>query len=77
MKCSILFLLLACVSGAYGQTNASFYLATTGNDSNPGTQAAPLRPIQNAADTPRVGRTVNVREGIYEEHVDNKEAGKG
>ena len=44
-------------------------MATTGNDSNPGTQAAPWRTIQHAADTARAGSTVNVRGGIYEELV--------
>ena len=44
-------------------------MATTGNDSNPGTQAAPWRTVQHAADTARAGSTVNVRGGIYEELV--------
>ena len=70
MKFSILFLiLLTCVSAAVGQTNSSFYVATTGNDSDPGTQAAPWRTIQHAADTARAGSTVYVRGGIYEELV--------
>ena len=64
-----LSILLTCVSAAFGQTNTSFYVATTGNDSNPGTQAAPWRTIQHAADTARAGSTVNVRGGIYEELV--------
>src|SRR5450432_3339343 len=69
MKFSTLFILLACVSAAFGQPNSSFYVATTGNDSNPGTQAAPWRTIQHAADTVRAGSTVNVRGGVYEELV--------
>jgi len=69
MKFSSLVLLLACVSGAFGQPNSSFYVATTGNDSNSGTEAAPWRTIQHAADTARAGSTVNVRGGIYEELV--------
>src|SRR5580658_5871530 len=69
MKFSILITLLTCVSAALGQTNSSFYVATTGNDSNPGTQAAPWRTIQHAAETARAGSTVNVRGGIYEELV--------
>jgi hypothetical protein len=69
MKVSSLVILLACVSGAFGQPTSSFYVATTGNDSNPGTQSAPWRTIQHAADTVRAGRTVNVRGGIYEELV--------
>jgi hypothetical protein len=69
MKFSTLFILLACVSTAFGQPNSSFYVATTGADSNPGTQAAPWRTIQHAADTLRAGSTVNVRSGVYEELV--------
>jgi Right handed beta helix region len=75
MKSSTLFILLACVSGALAQPNSSFYVATTGNDSNPGTQSSPWRTIQHAADTARAGSTVNVRGGIYEEVVAIKESG--
>jgi hypothetical protein len=64
-----LVMLFVCVSRAFGQPNSSFYVSTTGNDSNPGTQAAPWRTIQHAADTARAGSTVNVRGGIYEELV--------
>src|SRR5450755_266020 len=69
MKFSTLVILLAGVSAAFGQTNSSFYVATSGNDSNPGTQAAPWRTIQHAANTARAGSTVNVRGGTYEELV--------
>ncbi|HET6176698.1 MAG TPA: right-handed parallel beta-helix repeat-containing protein [Candidatus Sulfotelmatobacter sp.] len=44
-------------------------MSTTGEDSNPGTQAAPWRTIQHASDTARAGSVVNVRGGIYEELV--------
>ena len=69
MKFSILAIFLACACGAYGQPNSSFYVATTGNDSNLGTQSAPWRTIQHGADKARAGSTVNVRGGIYEELV--------
>ena len=69
MTFSILLMLLACVSGAFGQSNPSFYVSTTGDDNNPGTQTAPWRTVQHAADTARAGSTVNVRGGIYEELV--------
>ena len=64
-----LFALFVCVSGAFGQANSAFYVATTGNDSNAGTQASPWRTVQHAVDTARAGSTVNVRAGIYEELV--------
>ncbi len=64
-----LFALFVCVSGAFGQANSAFYVATTGNDSNAGTQASPWRTVQHAADTARAGSTVVVRGGIYGELV--------
>ncbi|MGC2326290.1 MAG: right-handed parallel beta-helix repeat-containing protein [Candidatus Sulfotelmatobacter sp.] len=75
LKLATLFVLFACVSAAFGQTNSSFYVSTTGNDSNPGTQSAPWRTIQHAADTARAGSTVNVRGGVYEELVTIKASG--
>jgi hypothetical protein len=63
------------VSVAFGQSNTSFYVAMTGNDSNPGTQAAPWRTIQHAADSVRAGATVNVRGGTYEERLTLKSSG--
>src|SRR5579863_10204847 len=72
---SILLMLFACVSGASGQTNSSFYVSTSGNDLYPGTQAEPWRTVQHAADTVRAGRTVNVRGGGYEELVTIKASG--
>jgi hypothetical protein len=70
-----LVVLLVCVSGTFGQTNSSFYVSTTGNDSNSGTQAAPWRTVQHAADTVHAGSTVNVRGGVYEELVSIKASG--
>ena len=69
MKYSILFIVFVCVSGAFGQINSSFYVSTSGNDSDQGTQAAPWRTVQHAADMVRAGATVNVRGGLYEELV--------
>ena len=75
MKFLPLVVLVVCVSGALGQSSSSFYVSTTGNDSNLGTQAAPWRTVQHAADTVRAGGTVNVRGGIYEELVTIKASG--
>jgi hypothetical protein len=68
LKFLTLFALLVSFA-AFSQTNTSYYVSTTGNDSNPGTQAAPWRTIQHAADTARAGSSVNVRGGVYEELV--------
>ena len=64
----ILLPILLSISAACAQTN-SFYVSASGNDANPGTETAPWRTIQHAADTARAGSTVNVRAGIYEERV--------
>lgn len=57
---SILFLLLAQV--AFG---ASYYVATTGSDSNIGSQASPFLTIQKAANVVAAGDTVFIRGGTY------------
>ena len=75
LKLSVFLALFVCVSGAFGQANSSFYVSTTGDDSNPGTQAAPWRNVQHAADVARAGSTVNVRGGVYEELVTIKASG--
>jgi len=69
LKVAILFTLFVCVTAAFGQVNTSYYVSLSGNDSNPGTQAAPWRTIQHAADTARAGSTVHVHGGVYEELV--------
>lgn len=48
---------------------AVYYVAPTGDDSNPGTLAQPWRTIQKAASTLVAGDTVYIRTGIYEEQV--------
>ena len=63
------FVLFAYVSIASAQPNTSYYVATNGKDSNPGTQSSPWRTIQHAADVAQAGSTVYVRGGIYQELV--------
>lgn len=46
-----------------------YYVATTGNDSNPGTLAAPWKTIQKAASSLTAGSTAYVRGGVYKEQV--------
>ena len=69
VKFLALFALCVFAFAAFGQRGSSFYVSTDGSDSNPGTQAAPWRSVQHAADTARAGSTVNVRGGTYEERV--------
>jgi alpha-L-arabinofuranosidase len=53
-----------------------FHVATSGNDSNPGTQAAPLRTIQRAAGLARPGDVITVHEGVYRERVSPPRGGQ-
>src|SRR5437899_464957 len=47
-----------------------FYVATTGNDSNPGTTtSAPWRTIQHAMSSATPGSTVNIMAGTYQERL--------
>jgi hypothetical protein len=47
----------------------SFYVATSGNDSNDGSLSAPWRTIQHAIDQVSPGDTIYVRSGTYQEFV--------
>jgi hypothetical protein len=51
------------------QTGASYYVAKTGNDSNPGTIHSPWLTIQHAANSVSAGATVYVFRGVYNESV--------
>jgi hypothetical protein len=62
-----LALLCLCIPDAVGQS--VFYVSTTGNDANAGTQAAPWRTVQHGVDSVHAGGTVNVRGGVYSELV--------
>lgn len=50
-------------------TGATYYVSTTGNDTNPGTITQPWRTIQHAANSVAAGDTVYVRAGVYNETV--------
>src|SRR5512135_2781303 len=59
--CSMVFLL--CASGE--AIAATYYVSTTGSDSNSGSQTAPFETIQKAANMVEAGDTVYVRTGTY------------
>ncbi len=48
---------------------AVYYVATDGDDANPGSITQPWRTIQHAADTVSAGDTVFIRGGVYNEAV--------
>lgn len=47
----------------------TYYVATNGNNSNPGTLAAPFKTIQKAADVMSPGDACQIRGGVYREKV--------
>ena len=61
-KALLLVAVLAISSAAFG---ATYYVATTGSDSNPGSSAQPWRTIQYAVDHTVAGDTILVRAGSY------------
>lgn len=46
-------------------TRNEYYVATTGDDANPGTRARPFRTPSKGAKTAKVGDTVYIRGGVY------------
>lgn len=64
-----LFILLATFSlGFFTVTSAhaaTYYVATNGSDSNPGSQAAPFKTIQKSVGVVRAGDTVIIKPGKY------------
>jgi alpha-N-arabinofuranosidase len=65
---SLLVLALAVQAG-------TFHVAPNGSDSNRGTEAAPFRTIQHAADLAQPGDIITVHEGIYRERVNPPRGG--
>ena len=47
----------------------TYYVATTGSDSNPGTLAQPWLTIQHAAEIATAGDTINIESGTYTESI--------
>jgi len=54
---------------------ADYYVAKTGSDSNPGTEALPWKTVQKAANTLTAGDTVYIKAGTYSERVVPKNSG--
>jgi chitodextrinase len=56
-------------------TGTTYYVATTGSDSNPGTFAAPWRTVQKALNTLTAGQKAQVRAGTYTQNLRMSRAG--
>src|SRR3569833_2806692 len=56
-------------------TGQSYYVATTGSDTNAGTLASPWRTVGHAASTAVAGNTVYIRAGVYNEQVKIRKPG--
>ena len=61
--------ILVSSNAAFNPDNHFYYVAPGGKDSHAGTEAAPWKTIQHAANTVPPGSTVYVKEGIYKEQI--------
>ncbi len=69
MRISILATVAIAVFFAGGIQAASYFVAPSGSDNNPGTIAAPFQTIQRAANAAVAGDVVEIRAGVYRETV--------
>ena len=60
-----LIIILQSLASATFALGATYYVATNGSDSNPGTYSQPFRTIQKAANIVQPGDMVNVLPGVY------------
>ncbi len=74
-RSGVLLIAVLLLAGSVAAQAAEFHVAVTGDDKNPGTQAAPLRTIQRAADLAQAGDVITVHEGVYRERVNPPRGG--
>lgn len=68
-------IILAALSISCAAQARTYHVAVNGNDTNPGTQTAPLHTIQRAAYLALPGDLVTVHAGIYRERVNPRHGG--
>jgi hypothetical protein len=56
-------------SKVYAATGSTYYISTSGNDTNPGTLSSPWKTIGKASSMVAAGDTVFIRGGVYNETV--------
>ncbi len=66
----ILCMISVLLAGIATAKPGDVYIATTGDDSNPGTLEQPFATIQHAVNALKPGGTCYIREGVYRETVD-------
>ncbi len=59
------YLAVAALLAAAQLTAATYYVATNGNDNNPGSQSQPFRTVQRGVNAAAAGDTIIVRDGRY------------
>jgi hypothetical protein len=62
---------LLCAASVVARAGTTYYVATNGDDKNPGTAALPFKTISHAADLVNPGDTVLVRNGVYADRDSN------
>lgn len=67
----------AVTSPIISQQGQIYYVATNGDDSNPGTEAQPFRTIAKGISVLGAGDTLYIREGVYYEKVTISASGTG
>jgi len=75
IDCIKILLVIAAIGLANDAIAATYYVATTGNDNNAGTQTAPFKTIQKGATVAKAGDTVMVLPGTYIGSVKNTNHG--
>jgi alpha-N-arabinofuranosidase len=68
--------LILALLAAHTVAAKEFHVAVQGAESNPGTQTAPLRTIQRAAELAQPGDVITVHKGIYREYVNPPRGGE-
>lgn len=71
-----LITIAAVVALATNARAAEFHVAVSGQDTHPGTPAAPLRTVQRAAELAQPGDVITVHEGVYREHIRSPRGGE-
>ena len=69
MRYHVLVFICCAFCGVPCALGVDYFVATTGNDDNPGTEALPWRTVQKAATTVVAGDSVFIRAGLYSEEV--------